>query len=195
MKKLLYGMMAAVLAFSTGMTVAQGAGAKPATAGAEAQAETSDISLANLRQAMADKAVVLLDCNGSKSYAAAHLSGAIDFESTKADLAKQLPADKATLVVAYCGGPRCLAYQAGTAAAIKLGYTNVKHFSGGLSGWKAAGEAMGSAAACTKGKQNKGSSACSQSDAAKCGKTDASACDQSGPAKQTRKDCNRPQTR
>jgi len=51
-----------------------------------------------------------------------------------------LPADKAALVVAYCGGPKCMAYQAGADAAMKLGYTNVKHFPGGISGWKKAGE-------------------------------------------------------
>jgi len=211
MKKLLFGMMTAVLTLSTGMTPAQGADSKPVAAGAEARVETLDISLADLKQAIADKAVVLLDCNGSKSYAAAHLPGAIDFESTKADLAKQLPADKSTLVVAYCGGPRCLAYQAGTAAAAKLGYTHVKHFSGGLSGWKAAGEPMGSAAACTKGKQTKGASACSKTAAAKCDKakaakcdkaktskcdkTDVVACDKNVADKQKRKDCNRPQAR
>jgi rhodanese-related sulfurtransferase len=58
----------------------------------------------------------------------------------KADLAKALPADKGALVVAYCGGPSCGSYAAAAKAAKELGYTNVKHMSAGLSGWKSAGE-------------------------------------------------------
>lgn len=96
-----------------------------------------DISLTELKQAMADKAIVLLDCNGSKSYADSHIPGAIDFEAAGADLAKQLPQDKTVLIVSYCGGPKCLAYKTGADAATKLGYTNVKHFSKGISGWNA----------------------------------------------------------
>ena len=43
-------------------------------------------------------------------------------------------------MVAYCGGPKCGAYQAAAKAAKELGYKNVKHFSAGISGWKEAGE-------------------------------------------------------
>jgi rhodanese-related sulfurtransferase len=53
-----------------------------------------------------------------------------------------LPADKNALVVAYCGGPACNAYKEGAKAAEELGYTNVKHFKGGISGWKASGAAV-----------------------------------------------------
>ena len=106
------------------------------------QGDVPDISLADLKQAIAGKQVTLIDCNGSKSFAQGHIPGAIDFQASKADLARLLPPEKTALVVAYCGGPKCLAYQAGAEAAAKLGYTNVKHFSGGLSGWKQAGENM-----------------------------------------------------
>ena len=152
MKKIICGVMAAGLAFSAAMAMAQGSETKNEGSGS-AMATISptkivvpDISLADLKQAMADKAVTLLDCNGSKSYANGHIPGAIDFEGAKADLAKKLPSDKASLVVAYCGGPKCLAFQTGAAAATKLGYTNVKHFSGGISGWKEAGEKCETAA-------------------------------------------------
>jgi len=109
---------------------------------ATAQNKTEDISLADLKKALANNAVVLLDCNGSQTYAKGHLPGAIDFEASEGKLATLLPADKGALIVAYCGSPRCLAYRGGVNAARKLGYTNIKHFSGGLSGWKAAGEAL-----------------------------------------------------
>ena len=47
-----------------------------------------------------------------------------------------LPADKNALIVAYCGGPKCGAWKKAAKAAAALGYTNIKHFSGGISGWQ-----------------------------------------------------------
>ena len=64
-----------------------------------------------------------------------HIPGAIDFAANSKNLASALPDDKGTLVVAYCAGPSCDAYQKGAEAAEKLGYTNVKHLSAGISGW------------------------------------------------------------
>ncbi|MEO5365867.1 MAG: rhodanese-like domain-containing protein [Magnetococcus sp. WYHC-3] len=173
MKTILHGVMAMVL---TGSTIAMAQGYKTNSAGSGAQMTTGaadinvpDISLADLKQALADKTVTLLDCNGSMSYTNCHIPGAIDFEASKADLAKKLPMDKSALVVAYCGGPKCMAYKGGAQAAIKLGYTNVKHFSGGLSGWKDAGEKTETAALCPKCGQIKNGDACCKANATKCG--------------------------
>jgi len=58
-----------------------------------------------------------------------------NYEAAKDSLAKHLPADKNALIVAYCDGPKCSAWKAAAKAAADLGYTNVKHFSGGISGW------------------------------------------------------------
>src|SRR5262249_13761218 len=62
--------------------------------------EFPDISIAELQTAIKDKKVTVLDVNGSDSYKAGHIPGAIDFRATKAELAKNLPADKGALVVA-----------------------------------------------------------------------------------------------
>lgn len=102
--------------------------------------EFPDISIADLKKAIADKKVTVVDVMGSNSYKQKHVPGAIDFAAVKADFAKALPADKNALVVAYCGGPSCKAYQAAANAAEKLGYKNIKHLSAGISGWVAAGE-------------------------------------------------------
>ncbi len=106
---------------------------------ASAQAgEFPDISIDELKTAIDTKKVTVIDVNGSASYKAGHIPGAIDFRAQKAEIAKLLPADKGALVVAYCGGPTCNAYSAAAKAAKELGYTNVKHLSAGISGWKEA---------------------------------------------------------
>ena len=94
------------------------------------------ISTDDLQQAIAEKKVTLIDVNGSDSYKAGHIPGAIDFATTKTELAAKLPADKGALVVAYCGNERCGAYAAAATKAKELGYTNVKHYSPGIAGWK-----------------------------------------------------------
>ena len=147
MKTILCGVMTLALAFSSGLLTAQAADADAD----QAKAGVPDISLADLKQAIADKTVTLLDCNGSASYAKGHIPGAVNFETAKAALADKLPKEKSALVVAYCGGPKCGAYKAGAQAATQLGYTNVKHFSGGIKGWKAADEKL-EAAECSKEK-------------------------------------------
>ncbi|MDX2187284.1 MAG: rhodanese-like domain-containing protein [Opitutaceae bacterium] len=103
-----------------------------------------EISQKELEAAVSSKSVTLLDVNGSDSYKEGHIPGAIDFEAKKNDLASVLPADKNALVVAYCGGPGCGAYKEGAEAAAKLGYTNVKHYKGGLKGWKESGAKLAS---------------------------------------------------
>ena len=102
--------------------------------------EFQDISLKELKTEIAAKNVVLLDANGTESWQSGHIPGALNFEATEEKLASVLPKDKNALIVAYCGNPKCTAYQAAAKAAKKLGYTNVKHFAPGIAGWKDAGE-------------------------------------------------------
>jgi rhodanese-related sulfurtransferase len=99
-----------------------------------------DISIKELKSALDKKTVTLIDANGSESYREGHIPGALDFEANSDKLQKVLPSDKDALVVAYCGGPQCMAYKAAAKKAAELGYTNVKHLSAGISGWKQAGE-------------------------------------------------------
>ncbi len=100
--------------------------------------EYPDTSVSELKAAIESKKVTVIDVNGTNAYKKGHIPGAIDFAATK-DLAKALPSDKDANIVAYCGGPTCNAYTKAADAAKKLGYTNVKHLSAGISGWKAAG--------------------------------------------------------
>ena len=102
--------------------------------------EFADIAIKDLKDAIAAKKVTVIDVNGSDSFKKGHIPGAVDYESTKDKLASLLPKDKNAMIVAYCGGPKCMAYQQAAKAAKELGYTNVKHLSAGISGWKEAGE-------------------------------------------------------
>lgn len=102
--------------------------------------EFQDISITELKSAINAKTVTLIDANGGDSFKDGHIPGAIHFDANKQKLASVLPKDKSALIVAYCGGPKCQAYQAAAKAAEKLGYTNIKHLTAGISGWKEAGE-------------------------------------------------------
>ncbi len=103
-------------------------------------ADVPDITIPELKQAIDAKKVVVIDVNGTASYQKGHIPGAVNFEASRSNLQSVLPADKNALIVAYCGGPKCGAYKEAAEAAQKLGYTNVKHLSAGISGWKSAGE-------------------------------------------------------
>jgi rhodanese-related sulfurtransferase len=103
-------------------------------------ADFPDISIGDLKSAMASQKVVLLDANGTDSWQSGHIPGAIDFAAKQDKLASVLPQDKSVLVVAYCGNPQCPAYHAAAVAAKKLGYKNIKHLVAGIQGWKSAGE-------------------------------------------------------
>jgi rhodanese-related sulfurtransferase len=99
----------------------------------------ADISHKELQAAIANKSAVVIDVNGTDSFQEGHIPGAIDYTANKGKLAALLPADKSTLIVAYCGNEKCSAYKHAAAAAKQLGYTNVKHYSPGIAGWKKSG--------------------------------------------------------
>ena len=97
--------------------------------------EYPDITIGDLEKAIKAGKVTLIDVNGKNSYKKGHIPGAVLF-SNKDALAKQLSkVKKNTLVVAYCGNPRCSAYKRGATAAAELGFKNVKHLSAGIQGW------------------------------------------------------------
>ena len=98
-------------------------------------AKFQNISTADLKKAIAEKKVTLIDVNGTDSWKEGHIPGAIDFEAQQAKLAKMLPADKNALVVAYCWNEGCPAYKTAARAAKELGFKNVKHYAAGIEGW------------------------------------------------------------
>lgn len=104
--------------------------------------EFADISIKEVKALAESKNAVIIDVNGTESYAKGRVPTALNFETIKDSLATALPADKDTLIIAYCGSPKCKAYKEAAEAAEKLGYKNVKHMSAGIKGWKDAGEKL-----------------------------------------------------
>jgi rhodanese-related sulfurtransferase len=102
-------------------------------------AEYPDITLDQVKSAIANKHAVILDANGTKTWKQGHIPGALDFAAVKADLASVLPKDKAALVITYCMCEGCPYYLNAAHAATQLGYTNVKHFAPGIYGWRQSG--------------------------------------------------------
>ena len=106
-----------------------------ATKNCEDAVSYPEISKTELQSHVKNKTAFVVDVNGSKSYAKRHIDTAVDYQATEAAFASTLPADKAALVVAYCGGPSCVAWKKAAVAACNLGYTNIKHFKPGIKGW------------------------------------------------------------
>ena len=101
--------------------------------------EFTDISINDVNKLAESKSAVIIDVNGDDSFQAGHVPGALNFAAIKDNLDRSLPKKKDALIIAYCGNPKCGAYLKAAKAAEKLGYTNIKHMSAGISGWKEAG--------------------------------------------------------
>jgi rhodanese-related sulfurtransferase len=108
-------------------------------AGSAYAGDFADISINEVNKLAESKTAVIIDVNGDESFKAGHVPGALDFAAIQDKLAASLPQKKDALIVAYCGNPKCGAYLKAAKAAQKLGYTNIRHMSAGISGWKAAG--------------------------------------------------------
>src|ERR1700748_1314699 len=91
-----------------------------------------EISVSDVNSLAKAKSAVIIDVNGTDSYNAGHIPGALNYDTIEDNLAASLPKDKNALIVAYCGNPKCGAYARAAMAAKKLGYTNVKHMTAGI---------------------------------------------------------------
>jgi rhodanese-related sulfurtransferase len=103
---------------------------------------------------MVDKnaAMVIVDSRPKrKKYDKGHIPTAISIPDSRFDKLKdQLPQDKKTLLVFYCGGFKCKLSHKSAAKAIKIGYKNVKVFAAGYPAWEKAYGASASAAVAIK---------------------------------------------
>lgn len=76
----------------------------------------------------------------ARQYDPGHIPGAVNIPDSQFDkLAGQLPADKATRLVFYCGGVECPLSHSSAAKAEKLGYANIAVYAAGMPDWIAQG--------------------------------------------------------
>ena len=91
-------------------------------------------------QRAAGNGPLMLDVRGPESYAGEHIDGAMHIPLNDLPArARDLPADKTAQVVVYCGNGSNLG-PLGTAKLQAMGYSNVTNLSGGIEGWRAAGQ-------------------------------------------------------
>ncbi len=83
--------------------------------------------------------VMLIDARPKKvKYDKGHIPMAVSIPDSQFDKMKdRLPQDKNTLLIYYCGGPKCKLSHKSARKAEALGYKNVKVFSDGFPGWMA----------------------------------------------------------
>lgn len=98
------------------------------------------------------KGVVIIDSRpAARQYDPGHIPGAINIPDSQFDkMVDRLPADKATLLLFYCGGLECMLSHNSAFKAEKLGYTNIKVYPAGSPNWKARGAQMSVSAAYIK---------------------------------------------
>ena len=121
--------------FSVLVLFAIGSASPKAFASCKDDSQFKDVSISELKELIAKKSATIVDVNSKASFAKAHVTGAVHFGSNAERFETVLPKDKSTLIVAYCGGPECTAWKKAAIKACELGYTNIRHFSGGIQGW------------------------------------------------------------
>lgn len=94
------------------------------------------VTLDEMVQIAKNDSATIIDVNTRKSYDEIKIGKAVHFKTEKKKLSARLPADKGAPIVAYCGGPQCSAWERAAKAACKAGYTNIRHFPGGITEWK-----------------------------------------------------------
>jgi rhodanese-related sulfurtransferase len=98
----------------------------------EKECKSAKITVEELKKAIAEKKVTIVDTNGSESFAKGHIPSALDAKADGFDA--KLPADKASLIVLYCGAEKCTGCK-DSEKITKLGYTNIKCLADGLKAW------------------------------------------------------------
>jgi len=94
-----------------------------------------------LRRLLEQDAVTLVEALPAVQYEAGHLPQALNLPGTALtpqDAARLVP-DRARTVVTYCSGPGCSRSRVVAGAFVRLGYDDVRVYSGGKADWLEAG--------------------------------------------------------
>ena len=101
-----------------------------------------EVKIAEVARILKDKSGVVLDANGEETRREfGVIPGALLLSSHKNFALSELPRDKGTNLVFYCGGTQCRASDAAAGRAAENGYSHVSVLRDGIRGWKNAGQA------------------------------------------------------
>jgi rhodanese-related sulfurtransferase len=110
---------------------------------------TPEVSTSELRTALADPRVVVLDARPAEEYGVSHIPGARSVPgkpglsaalyTADASEARRLVPDTSTPVIVYCNGLFCGRSKRFAAELLKAGYANVRRYQLGLPAWRALG--------------------------------------------------------
>jgi len=106
----------------------------------QAAGAIAETSVAEVQKMVASKSATVFDANGAdtrKEYGV--VPGAKLLSSSRDYPLSELPSDKSSQLVFYCGGTKCRASDRAAERAAEAGYTRVSVMRAGIRGWKAAG--------------------------------------------------------
>jgi len=107
-----------------------------------AEQHVAELSVPAVAAALKDKKVVAVDANNPETrekYGV--VPGAVLLTDHRSYALTELPSDKSSALVFYCGGTQCRASDAAATRALSAGYASVSVMRDGIKGWVGAGQA------------------------------------------------------
>lgn len=109
---------------------------------AEAPGAVKLVSVGEVAQFVHSKSATIVDANGSDTRTELGvIPGATLLSNYRSYALSELPAEKSTKLVFYCGGKMCRASDGAAARAAEAGYKDVSVLRDGIKGWRSAGQA------------------------------------------------------
>jgi len=100
------------------------------------------VSVGEVAEFVRTKSATIVDANGSGTREEfGVIPGAILLSNYRTYALSELPAEKSTKLVFYCGGKMCRASDGAAARATEAGYKDVSVLRDGIKGWRSAGQA------------------------------------------------------
>src|SRR5271154_500019 len=99
-----------------------------------------DITRGELLRRLHDPSLTIVDALPQASYEADHIPGSISLPTAEVEeRARTLLPDPAAEIVVYCAKFTCDAAERAGHVLLDLGYTNVRHYHGGIEDWRESG--------------------------------------------------------
>ena len=127
---------------SKGNAPANGSQKAPETShAAEAPGTIKQVTVGEVAEFVRTKGATIIDANGSDTrQEMGVIPGATLLTNYRSYALTELPAEKSTKLVFYCGGKMCRASDGAAARASEAGYKDVSVMRDGIKGWRSAGQ-------------------------------------------------------